>query len=543
MLNILIIHPVYPGKVEIVYLPLGLGYIAAIAEQLGHRVQVLDMHNLRLPQSALEDELRRGDYDICLMGGFAMQVAHMRHATETVRRLSPRTKVVLGGVGVSDIPEIILDYTGADAVAIGECEATLGQMFESVLANAAFEGVPTFVYRSPSGLIVKNPKGPLVEDLDTIPMPAYHLFDVDYISQHSYNGEGFRSIHVLSSRGCPFRCSFCINSILNDNKFLRGLHGEVIGERKAAKQRFRSPQNLVAELTFLRDTYGITDFHFADEEFVTNRERVFEVCSAIEPLGITWSTSGRADWASEDKLTAMRAAGCRYVLLGVETGSQKMMDMMHKSGRKEKMADGIRSARASGMHFIANFMVGHPGETQETIAETIEFCRELELTFLPTYTTVFPNSKMFHDFAATVKDWGAYFEQLSTVDFTSGPFTNLTDMPDRELIGLRNRAVTETVAYKLVGKDRRFLAKLLALLLLRPALIAHDHSPGWLRWLVRSALRQVIDLSSRKGGAIQIPPNQLGQGVSTPMGEDSFEESLRLLEEETDEASSSRQVS
>ena len=541
MLNILVIHPVYPGKREIVYLPLGLSYITAIAEQCGHRVRVLDMHNLRLPQSALEVELRSGDYDICLMGGFAMQVAHMRLVTETVRQLSPRTKVVLGGVGVSDIPEIILNYTGADAVAIGECEATLGQMFESVVAGSAFEGVPTFVFRSPSGHVVKNPKGPLVEDLDSIPMPAYHHFDVEYISQRSYNGEGFRSIHVLSSRGCPFHCDFCINSILNDGDFLRSLHGEVIGERKAARQRFRSPQNVVAELTFLRDTYGITDFHFADEEFVTNRSRVFELCSAVQPLGVTWSTSGRADWASEDKLSAMRAAGCRYVLLGVETGSQRMMDLMHKSSRKDKMADGIRSARATGMHFIANFMVGHPGETKETIAETIEFCRDLELTFLPTYTTVFPNSKMFHKFAPTVKDWGSYFAQLSIVDFTRGPFTNLTDMPDRELVGLRNHAVSKTVAYKLVGRDHHYLASVAAQFL-RLALIAHDSSPGWLRWLARSTLRRIIDLGSRKGGAIQIPPNQLGQGVATPMGVDNFEESLRQLEAETEGVSRSQRT-
>lgn len=539
MLNILVIHPIYPGKREIVYFPLGLGYIVAIAEQLGHRVRVLDMHNLRLPQSALEIELRRGDFDICLMGGFAMQVAHMRLVTETIRRLSARTKVVLGGVGVSDIPEIILNYTGADAVAIGECEVTLREMFESVEAGSAFEGVPTFVFRSPTGHISKNPKGPLVEDLDTLPLPAYHLFDVEYISQRSYNGEGFRSIHVLSSRGCPFRCSFCINSVLNDSNFLRGLHGEIIGERKAASQRFRSPASVVAELRFLRDTYGITDFHFADEEFITNRARVLELCVAIQSLGVTWSTSGRADWASEEKLSAMRAAGCRYVLLGVETGSQRMLDLMDKSARKDRVADGIRSARSSGMHFIANFMVGHPGETQETIAETIDFCRDLDLTFLPTYTTAFPNSKMFHEFAPTVKDWGAYFAQISTVDFTRSLFTNLTDMPDRELVGLRNRAVSETLAYKLIGKDRRHLALAIAKLL-RLALIAHDSSPGWLRWIARNILRRIIDLRSRKGGAIQIPPNQLGQGVSTPMGEDNFEESLRQLQKETKTASTFR---
>jgi radical SAM superfamily enzyme YgiQ (UPF0313 family) len=524
-LNVLAVHPPYPGKREIVYVPLGLGYIISTIEREGHTVKTLDMHNLGLTMDVVEQELRRGDYDLCIMGGFAMQVAGMKAVTDLVREVSPKTLVVVGGVGVSDIPEIVLDYIGADAVATGECEAVLPQMMDSIAAGHPFEKVPTFFYRH-KGNIVRNLKGPVVEDLDTLAYPAYHHFDIDYIAPRSYNGEGFRSIHAMTSRGCPFRCNFCINSVINDSKFQKQLYGGLTDERKKASQRFRSPASMVKELTHLRDTYGINDFHFADEEFITHRSRVFEICDALRPLGITWSTSGRADWATTDKLGAMRDAGCRYVLFGVETGSQKLMTDMDKSAKREKVIDGLNAARSTGMNFIANFMIGHPAETKETVEETIEFCREMELTFLPSYVVLFPNSRMFHENKDKIKGWKWYFDKLTQLDFTRRVFINLTKMPDRELVRLRNRAVSHSIAYKIVGKDRIALARSLAPLIAF-ALMLVEASPSKVRWVVRNFARMLFDLKSSK--AKQVAPFNLG--VSPVLAtDDGYEVSLKELE-------------
>src|SRR5262249_5031894 len=127
------------------------------------------------------------------------------------------------------------------------------------------------------------------------------------------------------------------------------------------------------------------------------KQRVFELSEALKPLGVTWLTSGRADWATRDKIRAMKAGGCRGVVFGVETGSQKMMDLMVKHAKKERVIAGITTAREEGLSFLANFMIGHPGETEETIEESVAFCRDLDLVYLPSYTTLFPNSRMFHE--------------------------------------------------------------------------------------------------------------------------------------------------
>ena len=503
MLKVLAVNPVYPGAPEIRYLPLGFGYILSIVRKK-HELRLLDMLNGAASWRDLDRELARGDYDVLLMGGFAMQVWAMREVARRARAASSKTKIVIGGVGVSDIPEIALNYTGADAVAMGEAEPAIEPMLDSIEAGAPFEGVPTFAFRH-GGAVIKNPKGPLVRNLDEIGMPAYDLFDVEHICQASYNGWGYRSMFLESSRGCPFRCDFCINSVLNDKAMQTMIFGGAT-ERNSSL-RLQSVDSLAAEVRFLKDRYGINDVVFTDEEFMTQKQRVFEVSEAMKPLGVTWLTSGRADWATRDKLQSMKEGGCRGIVFGVETGSQTMMNLMVKSAKKDRVINGLNSAREVGISFLANFMIGHPGETAETIEESVEFCRDMDLVYLPSYTTLFPNSKMFHERKTLVKSWDHYFETLSRIQFTSNLFFNLTDLPNRQLMKLRNRAIGRSVGFKLLGKHRPRLVAAATPAIVGVLRVA-EQLPPKLRFLLRNLVRSIFDLKSP--AARQIPPNDLG---------------------------------
>jgi anaerobic magnesium-protoporphyrin IX monomethyl ester cyclase len=527
-MRILAVHPIYPGNQEIVYLPLGLAGICAIAEREGHEVQVVDMHNLRLRHAALERVLQRTEFQVCLMGGFAMQVKEMAVVTRIVKRIQPRCHVIVGGVGVSVIPEVVLRYTGADAVSIGEAELTFPPVLRSLEQGRPYEDTTGFVYRD-GDRIVLRPKGISPEDLDAIPWPSYHLFDVDRISRHSFNGRNGRSMHIMTSRGCPFKCDFCINSVLNSKTIMREIHGDIVEDGPIKSQRFRSMDGLVKEIAHLRSTYGINDFHFADEEFITNRRRLEEVCSAIEPLGITWSTSGRADWASEDKLWRMKKAGCQYVLFGVESGSQRMLDLMEKKAKLPSVSAGLRAAQRVGMDFIPNFMIGHPGETETTVAETVDFCREHRLVFLPAYVTLFPNSKMFHLVVKEIRDWDHYFDWLARIDFSRRFFMNLTELPDRTLKRLRNWAISDTMATVFFPWAKGALHTVLAWLL-RNGLVISDNSPNVLRGWLRDILRYKMLFGRSKSGAHggrQVGPREIGQEGAS--GEEEYEISLREL--------------
>ena len=118
-----------------------------------------------------------------------------------------------------------------------------------------------------------------------------------------------------------------------------------------------------------------------------------------------------------------------------------------------------------GLNFLANFMIGHPGETAETIQESVDFCREMGLVYLPSYTTLFPNSRMFHERKAAIADWDGYFEALSTIQYNSNVLFNLTDLPDAELVRLRTRAIAQTLGFKLLGAGRRRLVEAMTPLL------------------------------------------------------------------------------
>jgi radical SAM superfamily enzyme YgiQ (UPF0313 family) len=522
MLRVLAVHPPYVGAPDIRYVPLGFALVLAQIRRR-HEVTLLDLLNNSAGWRDVDRALASADYDACLVSGFAMQVAGMREVVQRVRASSPRTRVVIGGVGVSDIPGIALQYTGADAVALGESETTALPMLESLEAGAPFDGVAGYAFRR-GDAVVQNPKAPLVRDLDSLGLPAYDLFDVEAISRRSYNGWGYRSTFMESSRGCPFRCNFCINSVLNDPKLQSTIYTGTT-ERNSTL-RLRSVTSLVAEIRHLQERWDINDIVFSDEEFMTQRQRVFEVSNALKPLGITWLTSGRADWATHEKLQAMKDGGCRGVIFGVETGSQTMMDLMVKSAKKERVVAGLNAAREVGLSFLANFMIGHPGETAATIQESVDFCRDMGLVYLPSYTTLFPNSRMFHERKAAITDWDAYFRALSTTQYTSNLLFNLTDLPDAELVRLRTRAIAQTLGFKLLGANWRRLVKVLTPLLIACVHVA-EQLPRRAAFLLRNILRAVLDL--RAPVARQIPPHALAN--TTRAQTDGYEESLTLLDE------------
>ena len=228
----------------------------------------------------------------------------------------------------------------------------------------------------------------------------------------------------------------------------------------------------------------------------------------------------------------MKKAGCTYVLFGVETGSQTLLDLMDKNAKKPAVAQGLISARKVGMDFIANFMVGHPGETESTIRETVDFCKEHKLIFLPAFVTLFPNSKMFHDFAKNITDWDWYFKTLSTIDFNRNLLVNLTKMPQKKLLAMRNWAVAETfstmLAPRLTGVLHTALTKLLTV-----ALVISDRCPNSLRMPIRNAIRAIFGRTTSKitsdgsdrSTSTQVPPNEYGQSELP----DAYEESLKEL--------------
>lgn len=260
-----------------------------------------------------------------------------------------------------------------DYVIMGEAELTLKDILDGV-PNCDILGI---CYRE-NFQPVKNDKRPFIEDLDILPFPARNLVD-NSIYKRPDNGKVQAVIKV--ARGCPFHCFFCLATPVS-----------------GAKVRTRSPENIVAELKECVEKYNIKNFLFWSDIFNFNREWTLELCQKIIESGlkITWSSNTRADTMDDEMAKMMYKSGCRLVSIGVESGSQKMLDNIGKKITLDDIRNTVKILKKNKIKIYNYFVIGLPWETEETVEETIKFAIELDSNFISFYTaTPLPGTKYF----------------------------------------------------------------------------------------------------------------------------------------------------
>jgi len=270
-------------------------------------------------------------------------------------------KIVLGGPHATSQPELTLrKCRSIDIVVRGEGEFTMLDLANGLL----LEDIGGITFRDGNG-IVRNPDRPLFSNLDELPFPARHLLDMEsYLKPNISVGRGLnlRATSVFSSRGCPYRCDFCAGHLMFPGKV-----------------RFHSPQRVIEELEHLVDCYSVEAIYFADDMFLSNRkrtERLLKLLINNEKLNkLKWIAQVRANVVDEDILRLMKKGGCVHLEFGFESGSQRMLDIMHK---RTTVEDNVRAAtltRKVGLRFSAFVMVGYPGERKVDVEKTVDFLK------------------------------------------------------------------------------------------------------------------------------------------------------------------------
>ena len=260
-----------------------------------------------------------------------------------------------------------------DYVIMGEAELTLEDILDGVPDNE----ILGICYRE-NFQPVKNDKRPFIDNLDILPFPARHLVD-NSIYRRPDNGKVQAVIKV--ARGCPFHCFFCLATPVS-----------------GAKVRTRSPENIVAELKVCVEKYNIKNFLFWSDIFNFDREWTLELCQKIIESGlkITWSSNTRADTMDDEMAKMMYKSGCRLVSIGVESGSQKMLDNIGKKITLDDIRNTVKILKKNKIKIYNYFVIGLPWETEETVEETIKFAIELDSNFISFYTaTPLPGTKYF----------------------------------------------------------------------------------------------------------------------------------------------------
>lgn len=350
--------------------PTDLMYLASIAESCGFEAIIRDYSQGGNFEADLKEI--QPNYLVANIATPTFQSDMM--AVKLAKEIIPSIcTIVKGAPFLTYNTNTIYENPFIDYVIIGEAELTLKDILDGVPDNE----ILGICYRE-NFQPVKNDKRPFIDNLDALPFPARHLVD-NSIYKRPDNGKVQAVVKV--ARGCPFHCFFCLATPVS-----------------GAKVRTRSPENIVAELKECVEKYNIKNFLFWSDIFNFNREWTLELCQKIIKSGlkITWSSNTRADTMDEEMARMMYKSGCRLVSIGVESGSQKMLDNIGKKITLDDIRNTVKILKKNKIKIYNYFVIGLPWETEETVEETIKFAIELDSNFISFYTaTPLPGTKYF----------------------------------------------------------------------------------------------------------------------------------------------------
>lgn len=357
-----------PGSLEMctkAWPPLGMLYIAGVLMKEGIEVSMLDQSALGFSFEKTVDWVKREDPDIL---GFSVLHSAAREApkiAERVKKENPNITNVMGNYHATFNAERILKkYPSVDIIVRGEGEYACRELAKCLEKGGDLRKVDGITFRH-NGNIVSTPDRPLIKNIDELPFPDRNLMNAEYTSTiFGVKVATKKFTTVLSSRGCPFRCTFCAC-----RKFARGVW------------RPRSVENIIQELRLLR-SQGYGEILFVDDNFTLDRKRVVKLCQRMrkEGLDMRWICDSRVNNSSYDVFREMVKSGCNTVYFGIESANQRILDYYRKEITPEQSVDAVSKARKAGVDLIVgSFIVGAPDETKEEVLRTLNFAQELDI--------------------------------------------------------------------------------------------------------------------------------------------------------------------
>jgi anaerobic magnesium-protoporphyrin IX monomethyl ester cyclase len=417
--HVTLVNPPYPkgAHQHPPFTPLGLGYLAAVLLKNKYQVDVIDCQVLNTSYEEVRRKLVRRKPDIVGITSTTLTYKSALYIAEIAKELNPKCLTILGGCHATFWNEKVLqDSRYIDVVVRGEGEQTILELVERFKHGKPFHDVLGITCRKGEE-IVENPMRPYVENLDSLPFPAHHLWPISHLRKY-----GKVIFPVMTSRGCTFWCEFCTAVRMFGRRY-----------------RARSPKNVVDELEFLQKNYGAEQFTFYDDTFTVNQARTAEICDEIinRKLKIEWDCETRVDMVSKELLQKMKNAGCFAVWYGLESGSQKLLNAMGKGIVLSQVMRAFKWTKEIELMAVVGVILGLPNETKETAWETIKFVELLNPDDVGYYiATPYPGTPMY-DFA---KEKGL----LRVTDFdrydTATPIFELPSMTMQELREIREEA-------------------------------------------------------------------------------------------------------
>lgn len=414
LLKVLFIHPPVRLRGGPEDIPFGLAMLASIAEEAGHEVAFLDLNANRVPLQIAGEEIAIDNYDVIAIGGLSSQFKDICRIVPVCRKIHPNAQILAGGGFATYMPDKILNILPEiDIVAIGEGEEIFKEILQ-VGPNGDCSKIKGIVYKDDSGNVIFTEPRPLINDMDTLPYPAYHLLDLEKYFEYSQivhsqeSSKAKRRVDMITQRGCPRQCTFCTHNGMNrwdQEKFVGKEKLKVMDEEYGfqAVSRLNSPEYVVKHMKFLHENYGIDYCYILDENLTSDKRYLHKLCEKMIEEGIPeimhWGTAGDSASVSDELVHHMKEAGCTFITFGGESGSDKVLKYDIGKGCTAQMnQNAVDIMKRQKMEPIMTFMVGNPNENIDDVLETTEFFIKNNIVCRPFICTPYPGTKLFMDY-------------------------------------------------------------------------------------------------------------------------------------------------
>ncbi len=424
--------------------PLGLLYVAAFIEKYSnHNVTVLDAQVDELSYSDLADKIKIENPDIVGITIMTFTVLDVIKTSEIVKKICPNATIVLGGPHTHLFPNETINLPNIDFLVLGEGEYIFKDLVDAIELKKDFHNIPGIVFIENEKIVNTGTKKQL-QKLDDIPFPARHLVPVE--KYNSLLTSGKTTTTIFTSRGCPFKCSFC------DRPHL----GKVF--------RARSPKNVVDEIQQCVDM-NIYNFLIYDDTFTVDKKRVINICNEIlkRKLNIEFDIRSRVDTIDEEMVIMLKKAGCRGVHYGIEAGTEKILKRLNKNITIDLALKVFEFTKKHNIPILAYFMIGNPGETKTDIIETFRIMKKLNPDYVHlTILTPFPGTQVYFEMLQKMmikKDVWKEFANKPTGNFIPPHWNELfsrKQLSDLLIKGYRQFYLRPVYILKQISKIRSF---------------------------------------------------------------------------------------
>ncbi len=413
-------------------MPLDLAIIASVISK-GHHVRILDALALGLSKPQIIKEIEASNPDLLLISPFD----RCRWAQDAAMEIIKDTRVpklgLIGGYNPDFIRRFMELEPKIDFSTYGDPEETL----QEIARTGKSSGIQGTLYRSSGKVVQAEPRDYL--DIDKLPIPDRSLLDIGSYVRFPHENKSVKSMDIIVSRGCPYRCSYCLVKQLYGRKF-----------------RLRSPENIATEIKTLIKDYRIKEFSFMDSTFTLDSSWLERLAELIKPLGIEWQCQTRVDLVNNDLLRKMKESGCFSILYGVESLEPELLKNIRKGVTPDQIRKAVRMTKKAGIESRLSVMFGLPGETPEMVERMIDSVIDLDPEFVQFHSlVVFPGTDMEFDIKSN--DWGRLDSEveLKKYDIVGLPFIPHGYSSRSQIEAMRKRA------YKKFYLRPRYIARLM----------------------------------------------------------------------------------